>query len=200
MFEPHQAKTQLFKSGEVWQVGIWKVHVPLHCDVHCTSVTDCGLALRQTANYNPAVGLLLRTQWAFPGVWWLTALFQMIHLWGKNKTKHKEHIDMSSMVWRFCWTDSFANWVEWKDHLPSALLLLFSPSPKGGREGTAQPLCEGKWKVEESNISSLCLPWLWCQWCGAHLILSLPLAQQTRQYFWDTNYAHTDLGTPYRNR
>lgn len=34
------------KEGEVWQVGIPEVHVPLHCDMHCTSLTDFGLSLR----------------------------------------------------------------------------------------------------------------------------------------------------------
>lgn len=56
------------KPGEIWQAGIPEVHVPLHRDAHCTSVADFGLALRQTANCNPATDLLLRVQRAFPWV------------------------------------------------------------------------------------------------------------------------------------
>lgn len=50
------------EPGDIWQAGIPGVHVPLHWDARSTTVADFGLALRQTANYNPAMDLLLRTR------------------------------------------------------------------------------------------------------------------------------------------
>lgn len=56
------------RSGEIWQVGIPEVHVPLHFNAYCTSEADFVLALRQTANSSPAMDLLQRTQQAYPWV------------------------------------------------------------------------------------------------------------------------------------
>lgn len=56
------------KAGEIWQIGIPEVHVSLHYNSYCTSKADFVLALRQTANSNPAMDLLQGTQQACPWV------------------------------------------------------------------------------------------------------------------------------------
>lgn len=127
--------------------------------------------------------LLLRTQGTCLWVWWLVALFRM--KWcssGKGKSKGL------TQMWAW-WFGDFAvlygstNWVVWKDDLPSAAA---PPSTKGGGEGTAHLLCEGKWKGEKSILSCLCFPGPWHQQCETHLVLPSPQTHQTSQCFWDT--------------
>lgn len=75
----HRAKTWLWCPNQVIPGGLAS-RQSMYCYTHCTSAAQFGFE----TNYNPATGLLLRTQRASLWVWLLIALFQMIQLWERK--------------------------------------------------------------------------------------------------------------------